>query len=81
MVTVDTLGKVRLAFLVKVKGIKRIAREQHLARNTVRGIVHGEALRARIEVQFPVADRHLSSFTARPTRNKPLNRPRLCCEE
>ena len=41
MVTVETIGKVRHAFLVKGRSIKRIARELHLARNTVRGIVRG----------------------------------------
>ena len=42
MVTVETIGKVLHAFLVKGRSIKRIARELHLARNTVRGIVRGE---------------------------------------
>ena len=42
MVTVETIGKVRHAFLVKGRSIKRIARELHLARNTVRGIVRRE---------------------------------------
>ncbi|MFN0219240.1 MAG: IS21 family transposase [Hyphomicrobium sp.] len=42
MVTVETIGRVRRAFLVKGKGIKRIARELRLARNTVRSIVRGE---------------------------------------
>ena len=37
MLTVETIGKVRHAFLVKGRSIKRIARELHLARNTVRG--------------------------------------------
>ena len=42
MVTVETIGKVRRAFLVKRRSIERIACELHLARNTVRGIVRGE---------------------------------------
>lgn len=42
MVTVETIGRVRHAFLVKGKGIKRIARELRLSRNTVRSIVRGE---------------------------------------
>jgi transposase len=41
MVTVETIGKVRHAFLVKGKTIKTIARELRLARNTVRSIVRG----------------------------------------
>ena len=47
MVTVQTIGKVRHAFLVKGRSIKRIARELHLARNTVRGIVRGEETERR----------------------------------
>jgi hypothetical protein len=47
MVTVETVGKVRHAFLVKDKGIKRIACELHLARNTVRGIIRGEETERR----------------------------------
>jgi transposase len=42
MVTVETIGRVRHAYLVKGKGIKRIARELRLSRNTVRAIVRGE---------------------------------------
>lgn len=42
MVTVETIGRVRHAFLVKGKGIKEIARELRLSRNTVRVIVRGE---------------------------------------
>ena len=42
MVTVETIGRVRHAFLVKGKAIKRIARELRLSRNTVRSIVRGE---------------------------------------
>jgi transposase len=42
MVTVETIGRVRHAHLVKGKGIKQISRELRLARNTVRSIVRGE---------------------------------------
>ncbi len=42
MVTVETIGRVRHAFVVKGKGIKQIARELRLSRNTVRTIVRGE---------------------------------------
>jgi len=42
MVTVETIGRVRHAFLVKGASIKKIARDLHLARNTVRGIVRTE---------------------------------------
>jgi len=42
MLTVETIGRVRHAFLVKGKGIKAIARELRLSRNTVRTIVRGE---------------------------------------
>ena len=42
MVTVETIGRVRHAFLVKGASIKKIARDLRLARNTVRGIVRAE---------------------------------------
>lgn len=42
MITVETRGKVRHAFHVKRQPIKEIARELHLARNTVRGIVRSD---------------------------------------
>ncbi len=47
MVTVVTIGKVRHAFLVKGKSIKRNARELRLARNMVQGIVRGEETERR----------------------------------
>lgn len=43
MTTVDTIGKVRRAYFVQGKKIKAIAREQRLARNTVREIVRAGA--------------------------------------
>ena len=43
MVTVDTIGKVRRAHFVLGRSIKAIAREQRLARNTVRDILRGGA--------------------------------------
>ena len=42
MLTVETIGRVRHAFLVKGKGIKEIARDLRLSRNTVRTIVRGD---------------------------------------
>lgn len=42
MLTVETIGRVRHAFLVKGKGIKQIARELRLSRNTVRTIVRSD---------------------------------------
>jgi transposase len=42
MLTVETIGRVRHAFRVKGKGIKEIARDLRLSRNTVRTIVRGE---------------------------------------
>jgi transposase len=42
MVTVETIGRVRHAYAVKRHGIKRIARDFGLSRNTVRTIVRGE---------------------------------------
>ena len=42
MLTVDTIGKVRRAYFVQKRKIKAIAREQKLARNTVRDIVRAE---------------------------------------
>jgi len=41
MVTLETIGRVRHAFYVKGRSIKRIARELRLSRNTVRSIVRG----------------------------------------
>ena len=40
---VDTIGKVRRAHFVQGRKIKAIAREMHLARNTVRDIIRAEA--------------------------------------
>lgn len=51
MVMVETIGRVRHAFLVKGKGIKRIARELRLARNTVRSIVRDEETEHRYRRQ------------------------------
>ena len=42
MISVDTIAKVRRAHFVEGKKIKRIAREQRLARNTVRSILRAE---------------------------------------
>lgn len=42
MISVDTIAKVRRAFFVEKHSIKRIARDQRLARNTVRTIVRAE---------------------------------------
>ena len=42
MLVVETIGRVRRDHLVKKKGIKEIARERHLSRNTVRKIIRGE---------------------------------------
>lgn len=41
MMTVETIGRVRHAFLVKGKAIKQIARELRLTRNTFRAMVRG----------------------------------------
>jgi transposase len=60
MVTVETIGKVRHAFLVKGQGIKRIARELRLSRNTVRGIVRGE----ETERRYVRSHRHLPQLGA-----------------
>jgi transposase len=51
MVTVETIGRVRHAYIVKKHGIKRIARELRLSRNTVRLIVRGEAREHRYHRQ------------------------------
>ena len=42
MLVVETIGKVRRDYLVRKKGIKAIARDRHLSRNTVRKIIRGE---------------------------------------
>ena len=47
MITVDTIGKVRRAYLVQKRSIRAIAREQKLSRNTVRSIVRAEAATER----------------------------------
>ena len=60
MVTVETIGKVLHAFLVKGRSIKRIARELHLARNTVRGIVRGE----ETERRYTRADQPLPHYVS-----------------
>jgi transposase len=60
MVTVETIGRVRHAFLVKGKKIKTIARELRLSRNTVRGIVRGE----ETERRYVRRDRHLPQLGA-----------------
>jgi transposase len=64
MVTVDTIGRVRQAHLVKGHGIKRIARELRLSRNTVRDILRsGDTERRyhRRDQQLP----RLGTFAAR----------------
>jgi len=42
MITVETIGRVRRDFHIKGKGIRAIARDRRLSRNTVRKIVRGE---------------------------------------
>lgn len=60
---VETIGKVRHAFLVRGKTIKGIARELRLSRNTVRGIVRSEATERRyIRANQPLPQ--LSGFAA-----------------
>ena len=49
MITVETISRVRHAFHVKGKGIKRISRELRLSRNTVRDIVRGDETERRYE--------------------------------
>ena len=49
MITVETISRVRHAFHVKGKAIKRISRERRLSRNTVRSIVRGDETERRYE--------------------------------
>ena len=61
--TVATIGKIRHAFLVKDRSIKRIARELHLARITVCGIVGGEETeRHYVRRRLPARHLHGGQF-------------------
>ena len=81
MATVDTIGKVRRAYFVQKHSIKQIAREQRLARNTVRSIVcaPGETERCyerraqpslRLGVFVPALDAMLAANAAAPKRER-----------
>ncbi len=67
MVTVETIGRVRQAYLVKGKKIKAIARELRLSRNTVRRIVRSgetEHLYERREQPLPQLGAHVAALEA-----------------
>jgi transposase len=67
MVTVETIGRVRQAYLVKGKRIKAIARELRLSRNTVRRIVRSgetEHRYERREQPLPQLGDHVAALEA-----------------
>src|SRR5271168_2559759 len=64
MVTVETIGRIRRAFLVDHKPIRQIVRELRLSRQTVRKAIRGESTEFRYERQVQPQPR-LGSFVAR----------------
>jgi transposase len=78
MITVDTVAKVRRAFFVDGKKIKRIMRELRLSRNTVRGIVRAgpdgattERRYVRKDQPLPQLGTHVSALDKMLAENKP----------
>jgi len=67
MVTVETIGRVRQAYLVKGKKIKAIARDLRLSRNTVRRIVRSGETEHRYERRdqpLPQLGAHVAALEA-----------------
>ena len=64
MVTVETIGRIRRAFLVDKKPIRQIVRELRISRQTVRKAVRGSATEFRYERQVQPQPR-LGAFVAR----------------
>src|SRR5271154_4298757 len=64
MVTVETIGRIRRAFLVDHKPIRQIVRELRLSRQTVRKAIRGESTEFRYERQVQPQPR-LGAFVGR----------------
>ena len=64
MVTVETIGRIRRAFLVDKKPIRQIVRELRISRQTVRKAIRGSATEFRYEQQVQPQPR-LGAFVAR----------------
>jgi transposase len=64
MVTVETIGRIRRAFLVEKKPIRQIVRELRVSRQTVRKAVRGSSTEFRYERQVQPQPR-LGAFVAR----------------
>ncbi len=64
MVTVETIGRIRRAFLVEHKPIRQIVRELRISRQTVRKAIRGSAAEFRYERQVQPQPR-LGAFVAR----------------
>ena len=64
MVTVETIGRIRRAFLVDKKPIRQIVRELRISRQTVRKAIRGSATGFRHERQVQPQPR-LGAFVAR----------------
>src|SRR5712671_6705164 len=64
MVTVETIGRIRRAFLVNRKPIRQIVRELRISRKTVRKAIRGSSIEFRYERQVQPQPR-LGEFVAR----------------
>ena len=64
MVTVETIGRIRRAFLVEGKPIRQIVRELRISRQTVRKAIRGSSTEFRYERQVQPRPR-LGAFVAR----------------
>ena len=64
MVTVETIGRIRRAFLVEHKPIRQIVRELRISRQTVRKAIRGSSTEFRYERQVQPQPR-LGAFVAR----------------
>ena len=53
MLTVETIAKIRRDYHVKKKGIKQIARERCVARNTIRKVIREDEVEFRYERKKP----------------------------
>src|SRR5262250_894035 len=64
MVTVETIGRIRRAFLVEKKPIRQIVRELRISRQTVRKAIRGSSVEFRYERQVQPQPR-LGAYVAR----------------
>ena len=67
-VTVETIGRIRRAFLVERKPIRQIVRELRLSRQTVRKVIRGSSTEFRYEREVQPQPR-LGAFVARVPRD------------